>query len=190
MTSTVWAIVVAAIGSGFVWWAFDKASDANRARRRRAALKLVFTEGRVPPFYVEEAVWSNGHHATRQLFCVGVSNSFDEPLTARVVVEEVSHQTPPLRPERPLQVFAAPDGQAEATVHPGDAPALFQFAESFDSTDMAFLCYATPSHEGYPGRDTRILLRVEGGGGTHRAAFRVRTHALHGVKIPFTVERD
>jgi hypothetical protein len=87
-------------------------------------------------------------------------------------------------------VFAAPDGQAETTVHPGDAPALFQFAESFDSTDMAFLCYATPSHEAYPGRDTRILLRVEGAGGTHRAAFRVRTHALHGVKIPFTVERD
>ena len=183
------AIVLAAVGSGFVWWAIDKGMDARRARRRRAALQLVFDAGRVQPFYVEQAVWSDDgrQHATRQLFCIGVRNSFDEPLTARVVVEEVGYHTPPIRPERPLQVFAAPRGQSETTVHPGNAPALFELAECFESGDMAFLCYAESVHESYPGRDTRVLLRVEGGGGMHRMAFKVKTHVRHGVRIPFTV---
>ena len=45
---------------------------------------------------------------------------------------------------------------------------VFELAEMHEGTDMAYICYAQPAQECYVGRDTRILLRLEGGGGVRR----------------------
>lgn len=180
-------IVAGLLTTGIGLWLVDRYREWRQTRRRRNALRLVFNAG-AQPYYMEQSLWGDAGHVTRHLFCVGVANSFDEPLTTRVVVEEVGYQTPPLRPERPLQVFAAPRGQSETTVQPGKNHALFEFAELLGEGDMAFLCYAESVNEAYVGRDTTVMLRAEGGSAVHRRAFRVQTHGRAGVRVPFTVE--
>ena len=158
--------------------------------RRRNALQFKFETTGGEPSYRRQTIWSGDNSATRLLYCVGVTNKFSEPLTARVIVEQITREQPPLRPERALRVHAGADGQSETSVSPSPSISLFELAEMYKGTDMAYICYAQPAQECYVGRDTRILLRLEGGGGVRRMAFRVKTHALHGRLIPFSVEPD
>jgi len=79
-------------------------------------------------------------------------------------------------------------GQSNVIVQPhASAIALFEFVERFQDGDMAFLCFAESINECYAGRNSTVRLRVEGGGSVRRRTFVVKTHGLHGVKVPFSV---
>jgi hypothetical protein len=138
-----WVAVALTILSGVGWFGWY----ARQRYQQRNALAFSNELHRV-----EESVWSGGKHSTRIKYCVRVTNKSDDPVQARVVIEDIDGQR---QPERPLQVFAAPEGHFLATVSPGNsATALFELVETHETTDMQWLCFAQSVHESYP-RTTR-----------------------------------
>jgi len=190
MAAKVWAALARIVSTGLGVWLVDRVRDLRESSRRRSALRLVFDETSVSPYYIEQTVFpsANAPLARRQLLCVGVLNSADEAVPARVVVEEVGAHEPPFRPERALQVFGVRGGESQAIVQPhSSAIAFFEFVEKYEGHDMAYLCFAEGVNECYVGRNTTVKLRVEGVGSVNITTFVVKTHGWHGVHAPFEV---
>lgn len=141
--------------------------------------------------FKEENIWHKNTHGIRRVCLIGVNNSDGEPVTAKVVVQQVGVSQSPDQPERPLQVFGAPRGTFSAEVPPRkSARAWFEFVDVVEPPgEMACLCYAKPVNECYVGRQNVIELRCEGGLSVESAKFSITTHLEGGVKVPLTVER-